>query len=43
MTGLIGWVGLSRRDDGNGSDGGNGKDSREGDLAGGDIGFRART
>ena len=42
MTGLIGRVRLSRRDGGNGSDGGNSKGSREGDSAGGGVEFHAK-
>ena len=43
MTGLIGQVGLGRRDSGNGGDGGNGKGSRGGDLAGGGVRLHAKT
>ena len=43
MTGLIGQVGLGRRDGGNGGDGGDGKGSRGGDLASGGIGLHAKT
>ena len=43
MTGLIGQVGLGRRDGGNGGDGDDGKGNRGGDLAGGGIGLHAKT
>ena len=39
MTSLIGQVRLSKRGGGNGGDGGKGKGSREGCLAGGGIRF----